>query len=419
MSKNHNKVTPFNLGQALGAKLVSAELAALFKEYLGIRLDGRVASFKTQKERELAIRKIFKILDELGVKNIFPKNLKQHHIKMVIAVLESKLGPSSLQNLFTHMKALYTWIGKKDIVGKLADYLEDPSKGKRIYSATRDKSWDNMEDGDKEEILQRISKYDFYVGVQVIAQDVIGLRKKEAICFKPHQDVIDGVLYVRRGAKGGRQRSFSLSADQLALIEWVKHQLPDVNAHLGDPSKTLKQNMARYSNVLYRLNIKQRGFGALGITGHGLRAGVAIRAYKSLGGSLPILGEPISSLSPEEDKAARLKVAEYLGHSRISVTAAYYGPATLRGLTKLSKNVKEQLITKVLALTQGATYAFATKAFTTPDQVKVPARNVTGIYTETVQIGDHYYLRIVDAYNAEPENINVDYLDSVKLVKLA
>jgi len=394
-------------------------LTSLISENVGKRLDGKPASFKTQEERERTIYRIFDVLEEQGVTGLYPHNLKVKHLKIVIGEWERRLGPSSLQNNFTHAKALFAWIGKEEIVGKLEDYLEDPSKAKRIYAAPKDKTWDHLGQGVKEEMLQSIADYDFYVGLQVLVQDAFGLRKKEAICFKPHRDVIDGVLYVRNGAKGGRERNFPLDAYQLEFLEWLKLQLPNVNSHLGDPNKTLKQNMTRYSNVLFRLNIKQAGLGALGITGHGLRAGFAIRGYRRLGGSLPILGEPISSLTPEEDKAARLEVAEHLGHSRISVTAAYYGPATLRGLTKLSKNARDQLIGKVLDLKQGATYVFGTTAFTTPEQVKVPARRVTGIYVESMQIGENFYLKIVDAFSAIPENINVDYLDSVKLVSLS
>ncbi len=415
MSKIQNQVKSFSFHQA---SVNTDSWSEVVDSNVAKRLDGKTASFKTQKERRQAIYLFKEELENLGVTGIYPKNLKKKHIQMVVAVWEQKLGPSSLQNYFTHVKAMFAWIGKENVVGRLEDYLNDPSKGKRIYAALKDKSWDKLDDIGKPELLQRIRDADYRVWLQTIAQDAFGLRKKEAICFKPHQDIVDGKLYVRRGAKGGRNRVIPLNSDQLEVAEFLKSQLQDTNSHLGDPHKTLKQNMTRYSNVLYRLNIKQAGVGALGVTGHGLRAGFAMRTFRGMGGSLPILTEPISLMTPAEDHALRLKLAEYLGHSRVSVTAAYYGPSTLRGLTKLSKSAQKQLIGKVLDLRQGATYAFGTKAFTTPDLVKVPARSITGIYAESVGIGENYYLKIVDAFNGVPENINVDYLDSVKLVSV-
>lgn len=418
MSTSQNQVKSVSVEQVPYKKNSTAMLASLISENVGKRFDGKPASFKTQEERERAIYRFFDALEESGVTGLYPQNLKEKHLKMVFSLWELTLGPSSLQNNFTHVKAIFRWIGKEGIVGKLEDYLKDPSKGKRIYAALKDKSWDNLDEIGKAELLQRIRDADYYVWLQVIAQDAFGLRKKEAICFKPHRDIVDGTLFVREGAKGGRCREIPLNSDQLEVGEFLKSQLQDKNSHLGDPHKQLKQNMIRYSNVLYRLNIKQAGVGALGVTGHGLRAGFAMRTFRGMGGSMPILTEPISLMSPAEDHALRLKLAEYLGHSRVSVTAAYYGPSTLRGLTKLSKSAQKQLIGKVLDLKQGATYAFGTKAFTTPDQVKVPARSITGIYAESVLIADNYYLKIVDAFNGVPETINVDYLDSVKMVSV-
>lgn len=414
MSKIQNQVKSFSFDQST---VKADSWSGIIDSNVTKRLDGKVASYKTQKERKKTIFLFKTELENQGITGIYPKNLKKKHIHLVFAVWEKKLGPSSLQNYFTHTKAMYSWIGKENIVGKLEDYLKDSSKGKRIYAALKDKSWDNLDEIGKSELLQRIRDADYYLWLQVIAQDAFGLRKKEAICFKPHLDIVDEKLHVRRGAKGGRNRVIPLNSNQLEVAEFLKSQLQDTNSHLGDPHKTLKQNMTRYSNVLYRLNIKQAGVGALGVTGHGLRAGFAMRTFRGMGGSLPILTEPISLMTPAEDHALRLKLAEYLGHSRVSVTAAYYGPSTLRGLTKLSQNARDQLIGKVLDLRQGATYVFGTKAFTTRDNVKVPARNVTGIYAESVRIADNYYLKIVDAFNGVPENINIDNLDSIKLVR--
>ena len=93
--------------------------------------------------------------------------------------------------------------------------------------------------------------------------------------------------------------------------------------HIGNPEKTLEQNLRRLQYVLERLGITKE---ALGVTAHGLRHEYANNRYQNLTGEKsPLQGGPVEIFRTEETLAARRKVAEELGHSRLRVTTAYYG----------------------------------------------------------------------------------------------
>jgi hypothetical protein len=63
----------------------------------------------------------------------------------------------------------------------------------------------------------------------------------------------------------------------------------------------------------------------LGVTAHGLRAGFCEERAISLGFIPPTRGGAPGQMSKDEERQVRLRTAEEMGHSRISVTGAYFG----------------------------------------------------------------------------------------------
>ncbi len=66
-----------------------------------------------------------------------------------------------------------------------------------------------------------------------------------------------------------------------------------------------------------------------GVTGHGLRAEYLEDQALLLGYIPPTLGGTNDQMDKENLHIIQRKVSELAGHSRTSVTAAYYGAATL------------------------------------------------------------------------------------------
>ena len=91
--------------------------------------------------------------------------------------------------------------------------------------------------------------------------------------------------------------------------------------HLGDPTKSLAQNIRRFKYVCEKFGITKA---QLGVTAHGLRHQYAAERYEKFSGTpAPVRGgEPVAR---EIDREARLRVADELGHARENITGAYLG----------------------------------------------------------------------------------------------
>lgn len=417
---NRAKTAGFDdvLKKSNGNKLKFVSL--LIAKNNGARLNSKTASEKTKQEHKQIIISFCNLLwEELGYRSLQIYNLKPVHIKAAMQHWESKgLSASSLQNYLVAIRHLCKWIGKAEICLRPKDYVSNAQSVKRIYVATENKSWDGREDVSKTDLLNKVRAKNFRVYLQLLAQDALGLRRKEAICFKPHQHIINGKLstqvFITEGTKGGRPRKpFELlTEEQLHFVEWIKTQIVDEDEFLGDPNLSLKQNLKVYSNTLYYLGITKNN---AGVTGHGLRAGFAISMMKALNGSVSIIGEFVTTNTPEEEKGIRKVVSEMIGHSRTSVTSSYYGPSTLKGLTQLDNSVRAKLLKAFDDLKSGAEYLIKTTAFTAENLVKTPARTVHCKFVETVNIDKDYFLKVIELKSQEIEHIPVDRLHSINL----
>ncbi len=157
----------------------------------------------------------------------------------------------------------------------------------------------------------------------------IGLRKREAIMFRPNECVVnfadtglppaekqgeDGV-WIRQGAKGGRPRFVPMNtprrrqgvASAQRIASW------DSRAQTGDPDRDLKQNMVRFGYVLRKFGITSR---SLDITAHGLRHEALIEEYIAITGQEPPLRGGGEGLTREQEHAARLAASRLAGHNR-------------------------------------------------------------------------------------------------------
>lgn len=295
-------------------------------------------SFKTREERAQFLRRFFHDLKEkAGFKTLpDPRNLGHRHVRAVVAIWQQeKLAPATIQTYLSFLRGFAQWIGKAGLIRPPARYGLKPGEYQRHQAAERDKSWAG--NGiDAQALIASVCSYDPNIGVALKVMDANAMRKKEALMFRPHRDVVpfaatglppdrekaDFYLRIESGAKGGRERFVPLDTPKrLAAIEHARQVVSAHDGRVGSPFGNLKQAMDRFDNVMKKFGITK---GKLGVTSHGLRHGALINQYHELTGEAP----PVrggAKLPKEIDRPARLEVAELAGHARRSVSASYLG----------------------------------------------------------------------------------------------
>jgi len=204
----------------------------------------------------------------------------------------------------------------------------DKEKLKVSKVARQSKAW--SEKG--VDIIQKIQEadaLDWKFGLMIRMMLAFGLRRKEVTRTRPwkadHGDKL--VIYLGE-AKGGRPRDIYLdNPEQRAVLDYVKSQLKKSERlgwetdRSGKPA-SLEYSMRRYNDYMARIGItKLRD----GVTGHGLRAQYAENSALIAQMIPPTLGGTRGQMDRGDLDVKRAQISEQLGHSRISVTASYYG----------------------------------------------------------------------------------------------
>ncbi len=304
------------------------ELQKLVDTYGGIAAKkSKEVSHRTKEMRAQVLFLGFRELSELNCRPDKVTNFRQKHMRALMSKWESDgLSAATLQNRFSTFSIFCAWIGKNAMLGPIEDYLQDPERSERIYAAQRDKSWTgNGVDADA--VIKAIAEDDPRVALQLKVLRAFGMRVKEAVMFKPHRsDMGQHVALPRNaGTKGGRPRSFPVDTPiKRAILDEAKAAVPTLDGHISNPNKTLKQNIDRFYNVIRKHGISKAN---LGVTAHGLRAGYLIDRFKEITGQdAPVRGGTITADKKESVRRAQYVCAEESGHSRYSITTAYYGP---------------------------------------------------------------------------------------------
>jgi integrase len=314
-------------------KLVDAILDAHAYE----RVDGNVAADGTATQRGNAVRSAFRLLNAKGYKLEDPRNLSEKHIKVLCqAWKENGLTPKSMNVYLSSLRIFSTWIGKAGLVKDLPYYLPDvPKKELRAKTiATDSKSWAAT----GVDVCQKImdaDALDWRFGLMVRLQVAFGLRRIEVLrlqIWKVHHGDKLAVKYT----KGGRPRDIYIDTDeQRNVVALVKSKIKGKDEHLGWKERkdgkpferSVKDASLKYSQGLYN-----RYMAKLGITkemskctGHGLRAQFAENAALLKNLIPATLGGTGGQMPRGDIEVTRLQVSESLGHSRLSVTGAYFG----------------------------------------------------------------------------------------------
>ena len=287
-------------------------------------------SFKTQYERARFLRCFFRDLQEkAGFRTLpDPRNLDERHVRAVAAIWQQeKLSPATIQTYLSFLRGFAQWIGKPGLIRQPQYYGFTPEEYKRSTGAEHDRSW-SAQGIDTERLIGRICEFDRYVGGTLCLIRMFALSRKEALMLRPHRCIVpfqalglplhkkEAELYVciEAGTRAGRERFIALDTpERIAAIEQAQ-LVATRDGDMGNPSRSLKQNLERFGYVL----------GKFGVTSNGLRQEVLIEEFQKLTGHAPPVrggARPPRYL----DKLARRQVAELAGCVFKRTACAYLG----------------------------------------------------------------------------------------------
>lgn len=262
--------------------------------------------------------------------------------KKGVPMLDKPYSAAYIQQQLSILRVFAEWIGKPGMVRPPQHYVTDLSLVKRTYTAQIDKSWEGSGQN-TEELISRVARIDEMVAIQLEMMWQFGLRRKEAVMFRPHLAVVPAhaipgthhaceryavFIEVKRGTKGGRTRFAAIRTEsQKATIERACRLAPTATSHLGQPNMTLAQALKRFDYVVRKAGITKQ---QLGITPHGLRHQFAGDLFFDLTDREPPVRRGKHFVAPEGIKAAYLEVAHQLGHARIQISNAYLGSPVRR-----------------------------------------------------------------------------------------
>lgn len=302
-------------------------------------------SYATMRDRSRFLRRCFDYLEDNDIKSfkLDPRSFSERHVRFLFADMErraqaGRFGSSAMQKAHSYLRTFAGWIGKPGLVLPISAYINGKALHERRYVATESKAW--VDKGvNAAELIDAVAQFDERVAVQLTMSIEFGLRAKEAVMFRPHQDIVtaaqagkDGTgtaefLQLRRGTKGGRLRYVAVATpSQLATVEHARRVAPGENDSLSDPRYQLARAIRHQRYVMELFGLTKA---MLGVTTHGLRHQFAGAQYEAKAGVAPPLATDARA-DPAVDQAARRHVSEALGHSRRQITTVYLGSSSRR-----------------------------------------------------------------------------------------
>ncbi|MCX5544647.1 integrase domain-containing protein [Paraburkholderia sp. CNPSo 3076] len=305
---------------------IAAALIALLDVHVATvhsrtRISAKSLSIKTQEYRVRGICAALVELREGGYAITSPWNVCHKHIEWLVQHwVRAKQSGGTIENKLTYLRALCEWMGKSNLVGTLADYVDRKENGLvRSYVAEVDRSWEANGVSAHEKIAE-IATTCPRVAVQLKLQVAFGLRVEESFLLRPVEAVKDaGLLGVTRGTKGGREREVPIEVKIAVLEEAARLANPRTGSTIPE-DRSLEQWRDRYYYVLERHGITKSG---LGVTSHGLRHQYLQELYEKTSGVPAPIKQQGMRPDPELHAEAMRRVVAAAGHSRVTKANAY------------------------------------------------------------------------------------------------
>lgn len=301
-----------------------ASLARLLREHNGVKFNGTISSYATRDKRADVLFAGFKRLRELGYKVEKVESFREKHLTALVQEWEGRgLSPATILSNISIFRVFSHWIGKAGMIQRSEKYVADPSAVQRSTITKEDKSWTGKGVDIQAKIME-VAQRDPRAAMALELQHAFGLRAREALQLRPHIDDKGGYLHLHAGTKGGRERVVPIdTAYKREVLERAKAFAANKSASISDPTRKLSQVKNHYFYILRISGIKRTE----GITSHGLRHGFAHERYQVIAGAMAPVKESamVTQVDHEDDRAARIELAQELGHGRESVTTHYLG----------------------------------------------------------------------------------------------
>ena len=272
----------------------------------------RDGGYATRHDRERLLTLIAEQLYEMGYRRMAARSLKPKHVVALVRRWQAEsLSAGTIKNRMAAVRWWAAKVGKRNAVARRNEHY---GIERRVYAGAADRAV-----RPDDETLARIA--DPHVRMSVELQRAFGLRREEAIKFRPN--LADHGEYLRLQAswtKGGKPRDVPVCTEaQRALLERAR-------ALAGTGSLIPGQRSYIQQRKKYDRDTAKAGLRKL----HGLRHAYAQDRYEALTGwKAPIAGGPaVKSLSEAErtlDERAREIVSRELGHERSEITTVYLG----------------------------------------------------------------------------------------------
>jgi integrase len=316
------------------SKQIKTELNDVFRRNLRYAISHRrevtgheIISVKTQEIRCWNLLSSLEELIKVGKYEIHSiYSLKEKHIEWFISRwIEKKLTYGTIANKLSYLKALAIWLRKPNIIKDLDSYPQLKVLPKRTGVADVDKSW-SSKDIDVRELIEKVARFDKYVGIQLALQLAYGLRRQESMMLIPASAFMEvngqRLLLIDRGAKGNRERVVKRYLDDdadMRIFELAKLLSNDKTGSTIPSHKSLDQWINYYKSVMKKFGITKD---ELGVTSHGLRHQFLNDLYEVLTG-VPSAARGGEMPPIDLHKLAQLEVSKMAGHNRPGISNAY------------------------------------------------------------------------------------------------
>ena len=272
----------------------------------------RDGSYTTQRDREYTLTLIADQLHALGFRQMSAISLKSKHVEALTRHwLDQGLSSGTLKN---RMAVLRWWAEKLNLshmIAKSNDHYGIPDR-QLIASVSKACHVDGSQ-------LARV--VDPYVRMSLELQQAFGLRREEAIKFRPsYADRGDRIVLKESWTKGGKSREVPVrTAAQREVLNRV-HQLAGTGSLIPAERRFIEQRR------LYERHTANAGLSKM----HGLRHAYAQSRYLELTGwASPAAGGPssnsLTAAQRSRDREARLTISGELGHVREQILSVYIG----------------------------------------------------------------------------------------------
>ncbi len=290
------------------------------------------------------------------------QRLKPRDIVALIQYWEGRISGQTIRNRLSTLRWLCRTLNKPGIMPKDPRiYMEDPSNYD-IPSAAKAEVTPTAKGVDVGAYLCAVFEKDVLVGLVQLLKIEWGLRRREAIMTRPHeQDKGDYFLVTRRrGPKGGRPRAishynFESRFDEVTgefvimdpRIDPVKRQILELLKRFTNSRGSLipdEYSLTRWMRWERTVTAEYCGLSskALGITSHKFRHEYAQVRGEIVSGLTRQFGrdDPLTSEESGRDQVARRIVTEELGHSDRATMNCYAGRARNRAPSGFVKKME-------------------------------------------------------------------------------